>query len=66
MSMLLAPFALIIFNLGFVVLLMVLSLRGFPMRFGILIEILLLVVLHKVSSHPVRILASPLLEHILQ
>ena len=49
MSMLLAPFALTLFNLGIVVLLMVVILRGFPLRFGILIEVLLLVVLHKVS-----------------
>ena len=49
MPMLLSPFALILFNLGIVVLLMVLSLRGFLLRFGILIEVLLLVVLHKVS-----------------
>ena len=48
MSMLLAPFVLILFNLGNVVLLIVLGLRGFPLRFGILIEILLVVV-HKVS-----------------
>ena len=47
-SMLLAPFALILFNLSIVVLLMMLSLRGFLLRFGILIEILLLF-LHKVS-----------------
>ena len=47
-SMLLAPFALILLNLSIGVLLMVLSLRGFPLRFGILIEVLFLV-LHKVS-----------------
>ena len=49
MSMLLAPFTLILLNLSIVVLLMVVILRGFPLRFGILIEILLLIVLHKVS-----------------
>ena len=48
MSTLLAPFALIFFNLGIVVLLMVVILRGFPLRFGILIEVLLFVVLNKV------------------
>ena len=46
--MLLAPFALILLNLSIVILLMMLSLRGFPLRFDILIEILFLV-LHKVS-----------------
>ena len=46
--MLLAPFALILLNLSIRVLLMVLSLRGFPLRFGILIEVLFLV-LDKVS-----------------
>ena len=47
--MLLAPFTLILLNLSIVVLWMVVILRGFPLRFDILIEVLLLVVLHKVS-----------------
>ena len=49
MSMLLAPFTLILLNLSIVVFLMVVILRGFSLRFGILIKILLFVVLHKVS-----------------
>ena len=47
-SMLLAPFALILLNLSIGVLLMVLNLRGFSLRFDILIEVLFLV-LDKVS-----------------
>ena len=47
--MLLAPFALILFNLGIVVLLMVVILRGFPLRVDILVKVLLLLVLHKVN-----------------
>ena len=49
MSMLLEPFTLILLNLSIVVLQMVVILRGFPLRFGILIKILLFVVIHKVS-----------------
>ena len=47
--MLLAPFTLILLNLSIVVLRMVVILRVFPLRFGICIEILVFVVLHKVS-----------------
>ena len=49
MSMLLELFTLILLNLSIVVLWMVVILRGFPLRFGILIEVFLLLVLHKVS-----------------
>ena len=47
-SMLVAPFVLILLNLIVVVLLMVLSLKSLSLRFGILIEVLFLV-LDKVS-----------------
>ena len=49
MFILLASFALILVNLDIVVLLIVIILGGFPLRFDILVKVLLFIVLHMVS-----------------